>query len=100
LALVHLFKTMFLLHHATLARRDTFLQATANFLQDPQFPWVSSFGSPCHPATRCQPLCCFFIVPEDFTAASSVGTSWCSDSDSISILYWYLVEKFLTSPNT
>jgi hypothetical protein len=47
LALVHLFLTMFLLLHATLARQDTFLQAAANFLWDPQISQVSSFGSPC-----------------------------------------------------
>jgi hypothetical protein len=36
---------------------------------------VSSFGSPCRPAARCQPLRHFIIVPKDFTLASSVGTS-------------------------
>jgi hypothetical protein len=29
------FLKMFLLRHATVARRDTFLQAAANFLRDP-----------------------------------------------------------------
>jgi hypothetical protein len=79
LALVHLFLTMFLLRHVTLARRDIFLQAAANFLRDPQSPRVSSFGSPRRPAASFRPLCRFFIVPEDFTKASSVGTSRCSD---------------------
>jgi hypothetical protein len=60
---------------ATAARRDTFLQTAANFLRDPQSPRVSSFGSPRRRAARCRPLCHFFSVPEDFTAASSVGTS-------------------------
>jgi hypothetical protein len=54
------FLKTFLLRHATLARRNTFLQATANFLRDPQFPQVTSFGSLCHRAARCQPLCRFF----------------------------------------
>jgi hypothetical protein len=72
------------LRHATPARRDTFLQAAANFLQDLQIPRVSSFGSPRRPAARCRPRCCFFIVAEDFTAASSVRTSRWSTSDSMS----------------
>jgi hypothetical protein len=50
LALVHLSLMMFLLHHAALPQWDTFLQVAANYLWDPQFPWVSSFGSPCHHA--------------------------------------------------
>jgi hypothetical protein len=44
------FLKMFLLHHATVARRDTCLQAAANFFRDPQSPRVSSFGSPRCPA--------------------------------------------------
>jgi hypothetical protein len=73
---VPIFLKMFLLHSATAARRDTFLQATANFLWDPQTTRVSSFGSPRRPAARCRPLCRFFIVLEDFTAASSIRTFW------------------------
>jgi hypothetical protein len=78
---VWIFLKMFLLRLATAARRDTFLQAAANFLREPQTPRVSSFGSPRRPAARCWPLCRFFIVPEDITTASSVGTSRCSTSD-------------------
>jgi hypothetical protein len=37
------FLKMFLLRHATVARRDTFLLAPANFFLDPQTPRVSSF---------------------------------------------------------
>jgi hypothetical protein len=73
---------MFLLRHATAARRDTFLQAAANFHRDPQSLWVSSFGSLRRPAAICRPLCRFFVIPEDFPAASSVGTSRRSTSDS------------------
>jgi hypothetical protein len=72
---VQIFLKTFPLRHANAAQQDTFLQAAANFLWDPQYLRVSSFGYPCHPAARCQPLCPFFIVPEDFTVASSVGTS-------------------------
>jgi hypothetical protein len=78
---VQIFLKTFLLHPTTLAWQDTFLQAAANFFRDLQFPQVTSFGSPCHPAARCRPLCCCFIDPEDFTAASSKGASRCSTSD-------------------
>jgi hypothetical protein len=40
-SLIQLFVMMFLLRHATLARRDTFLQAAANFLRHPQSLRVS-----------------------------------------------------------
>jgi hypothetical protein len=33
---------MFLLRHATVAWQETFLQAAANFIRDPQSPRVSS----------------------------------------------------------
>lgn len=56
----------------------TFLQAAANLLQGPQFPLLSSFGPPRRPAAGFRPLGRFFIVLEDFTAASSVWTSRCS----------------------
>jgi hypothetical protein len=46
--------------HATLARRDTFLHAAANFLPDPQSPRVSSFCSLSHPAGSFRSLCRFF----------------------------------------
>jgi hypothetical protein len=67
LALVNLFLMMFLLRHATLAWQDIFLQAAANFLLDPQSPWVSSFGSPRHPAASFQPLCSFLSPLTGFT---------------------------------
>jgi hypothetical protein len=70
---VRTFLKKFPLRHATAAQQDTFLQAAANFFRDPQSPRASSFGSPHRPAARCRPLCRFFIVPEDFTAASSIG---------------------------
>jgi hypothetical protein len=57
---VQLFLTMFLFRHATFAWRDTFLQAIANFLGDPQFPRVSSFGAPHRPAVDFRPVCRFF----------------------------------------
>jgi hypothetical protein len=65
----------FTLHREIAAQWATFLQATANFLRDTQSPWVSSLGSPRRPAAECQSLCCFFIVPDDLTAVSSIGTS-------------------------
>jgi hypothetical protein len=68
---VQIFLKTFLLCHATAAQQDAFLQAAANFLQDPQSPRVSSCGSLHHPMARCRPMCRLFIVPEDFTAASS-----------------------------
>jgi hypothetical protein len=46
---VRIFLETFLLHRATVARRHTFLQAAANFLWNPKFPRVSSFGSPRRP---------------------------------------------------
>jgi hypothetical protein len=65
---------MVLFHHATVARRDTFLQAAANSLRDSQSPRVRFVGFTFCPTAICRPLCCFFVIPEDFTAASSVGT--------------------------
>jgi hypothetical protein len=53
---VRIFLKTFFLRHATLARRDTFLQAAVNFLRDLQYPRVSSFGSPRRPAACFQPL--------------------------------------------
>jgi hypothetical protein len=81
---VRIFLKTFSLRHATVARRNIFLQVTANFLRDPQSPQVSSSGSPRRPAARCRPQCRFFIFPEDFTVAPSIGNSQCSTSDSIS----------------
>jgi hypothetical protein len=67
--LVQDFLKMFLLRHATVAWRDTFLQAAANFFRDPQSPRVSSFGSPRHPAACFQPLCRLFRPLTGFTTA-------------------------------
>jgi hypothetical protein len=61
----------FPLRHAILAQRDTFLQAAANFLQDPQIPRVSPFDFPCRPAASFRPLCCFFRPLTGFTMAPS-----------------------------
>jgi hypothetical protein len=80
---VRIFLKTFLLRHATAAWWDTFLQVAANFLRDPQSSRLSFFRSPPHHAVRCWPLCCFFDVYEDFTVASSVGTSQCSPVDCI-----------------
>jgi hypothetical protein len=65
---------MFLLHHATVARRDTFLQAATQIPWDPQSPRVGFFGVTLLPAAICRSLCRFFVIPEDFTAAASVRT--------------------------
>jgi hypothetical protein len=81
---VRMFRKMFPSRHATAARRDTFLQAANNFLRNPHSPRASSFFSPRRSAAKCRPLFCFFVVPQDFTAAFSVGTSSCSTSDSMS----------------
>jgi hypothetical protein len=75
LSWVRIFLEVYLFRHATAARRDTFLQAAANNPLDPQSLRVSSFGFPRRPAAIRRPLCRFFIVLDDFTAASSVGTS-------------------------
>jgi hypothetical protein len=90
---VRIFLKTFLLLHATLARRDTFLQAAANFLRDPQSPRVSSFGSPRRPTASFRPLCRFFRPLTGFTMASSVGTSRCSTSDSMSLGFSFLLAR-------
>jgi hypothetical protein len=69
------FLKMFLLRHATVAGRDSFLQAAASFFRDPQSPRVSSFGSPRRPAACFRPLCRFFRRSTGFATASSLGTS-------------------------
>jgi hypothetical protein len=78
------FLKMFLLRHATVARRDTFLQAAASFSRDPQSPQVSSFGSLRRPAACFRSLCRFSRPLTGFTMVYSLGTSRCSDSDSMS----------------
>jgi hypothetical protein len=77
LSWVHLFLKASLLRRATVARRDTFLQAAANFLWDPQIPLVSSFGSSHRSAACFLPLCLLFRPLTGFTTASSTGTSCC-----------------------
>jgi hypothetical protein len=76
---IRIFLKTYPLHHATDAR-DTFLHAAANSLRDPQSPQVISSGSLRRLAATCLPLYRFFIIPKNFTAASSVGTSRCSPS--------------------
>jgi hypothetical protein len=68
---------MILLHHATVARRDTFLQAEANFIRDPQIPRVSSFGSSRRPAACFLQLCLVFRPLTGFITASMLGTPSC-----------------------
>jgi hypothetical protein len=65
----------FLFRHATLAWRNTFLQAAANFLRDPRFPPVSSFGSPRRPAVDFRTLRRFLGSPTGITATSSAEIS-------------------------
>jgi hypothetical protein len=64
---------MFLLRHATVARRDTFLQAATN-LRDSQSPQVSFAGLTRRPAAIRRPLGRFFVTLEDFLATISVGS--------------------------
>jgi hypothetical protein len=71
---VRIFLKTFLLHRATVARRDAFLKAAVNFLQDPQSPRVSSLGSPHHLAVSFRPLC-HFLSPLTGITTSSVGIS-------------------------
>jgi hypothetical protein len=66
---------MFLLRHATFAWRDIFLQAAADFLLDPLFPWVLSFRFWRRSAARFQTLCRFLDSPTGITAASPLGIS-------------------------
>jgi hypothetical protein len=54
LYLVQFFLMTLPLHCATSVWRVFLLQGAANFLQDPQFPLVCSFGSPHHPTARCR----------------------------------------------
>jgi hypothetical protein len=63
------------LHHATVTWQDTFQQAAANFLWDPQSPRVSLFSSPRCPTACFQPLCRFFHCSTVFTMASYLGAS-------------------------
>jgi hypothetical protein len=69
------FLKMFLLRHATVARRDTFLQAAANFSRDLQIPRFSPFGSSRRPAACFRHLRCFLSPSTGITVASSLGTS-------------------------
>jgi hypothetical protein len=65
---------MFLLRHATAAQRNIFLQAATNLLRDSQSFRGSFVGFTRRPAAIRQPLGRFFVISEDFTATSSVGT--------------------------
>jgi hypothetical protein len=71
------------LDHATFAWQDTFLQAAANFLLDPQYPQVLFFGFWRRSADRFRTLRPFLGPPTDVPAASPLGISWCSTIDWI-----------------
>jgi hypothetical protein len=66
--------------HATFARRNTFLQAAANFLLNSQYPWVLSLIFWRRSAARFRTLRRFLGSPTGITAASC----WCFVTDSIS----------------
>jgi hypothetical protein len=70
-------KASLLRRRATVARRDTFLQAAANFLRYPQIPRDSSFCSSHRSAAFFLPLCHFFRPLTSFTTASSTENSRC-----------------------
>jgi hypothetical protein len=61
---VRIFLKTFSLNRATAAQRDAFLEAAANFLQDPRSPQVSSFGFPRHPAADAGPSAASSLVPK------------------------------------
>jgi hypothetical protein len=67
--------TSFLFRHANFARRDTFLQAAADFLLDALFSRVLSliFWPSC--AARLQPLSRFLGPPTGINAVSTLGIS-------------------------
>jgi hypothetical protein len=65
---------MALFRHATVARRDTILQAATNFFRDSPSPQVSFIGFTRRPAAMLWPLGRFFIL-EYFTATSSTRTN-------------------------
>jgi hypothetical protein len=95
-----------LLRRASVARRDTFLQAVANFIRDPQIPRVSFFGSPRRPAACLLLLCRFFRPLTGFTTRSSMGTSHCwatsgfmstevgSSSSGLASISWQAIVSF------
>jgi hypothetical protein len=70
-----IFLTRFLFCHVTFARRDTFLQAAADFLTDPLFPWIPSLIFWQHYGARLQALRRFLGSPTSITAASPLGIS-------------------------
>jgi hypothetical protein len=71
-----------LLRHATPAWWVILLQTAANSFCDPPLPWVRFFGWPWRPTAICRSQCRFFDALTVFTAASSLGTSWCSALDT------------------
>jgi hypothetical protein len=75
LAWIQIFLMRFLFRHATFARRDTFLQAAADFLLDPLFPRVLSLIFWRRSAAILQNLRRFLSSPTGITAASSLGFS-------------------------
>jgi hypothetical protein len=66
---------MFLFRHATFARRDTFLQAAAEFLLNPRYPQVLSLILWRRSEARLQTLRRFINPPTGITAAASLGIS-------------------------
>jgi hypothetical protein len=70
-----MFLKRFLLSHANFARRDTFLQAAADFLMDPLFCPVLSLPFWRRSAASLQILSRFLGFPTGIIAASSMGIS-------------------------
>jgi hypothetical protein len=72
---VRIFLKRFLFRHAIFARRDTFLQAAANFLLDSRCPRVFSFRFWQRYLTRFRILRRFLGIPTSIVAASRLGIS-------------------------
>jgi hypothetical protein len=75
LAWIRIFLKRLLFRHATFARQDTFLQAAADFLQDPLFPQVLSLIFWRRSTARLQTLRRFLGPLTGITAASPLGIS-------------------------
>jgi hypothetical protein len=84
LALVQSFLTIPLLRHATLAQQIILLPATVTFLREAQYFRVLFFGFWRRYAVRFWSPHLFLCPATGFTMVSSLGTSRCSDSDSMS----------------
>jgi hypothetical protein len=70
------------------------LHVAANSFWEPPLPWVLFFGFQQRPTTRCRSPCRFFSAPKDFTEATFLGASGCSDSDSISTEVGFLLSRY------